>query len=540
MTKKERNTIIVLIIVAFILIVFGGGLFSLFQPTTMNLHQWVVEPSDESRMIQEWKARFRFGDFVGTTRRNFQENVFLNSVFSSEVTINTGRNTFRFVTVSKTVRPGNAFCTQDIDVFKNGVLIERLEYTVNDRKKYFDDDIIQDSWVEIRMTSELNPSTSPGVSGCLAVENQYRLIFSDNAFNINVSTDTRTFIQGENITVFVDIENTLNSAVRSTITTIFSAPTVLGTIIREESVIRILEVGHNQLEFSIPAGAPQSEINIEVTAEIEYSTNNLDGLNFRTGTFRETRCSNRRASGECEEARIYDNAGAPADVGRDDFINLGFVIEEGNLISVSPSPIYLPLSPGESCPNGYTANPERTFCIRDDIRNLTCSILGCPIVNGVPYQCTSSGGCSQTIFINLQCEQDPQSFANLNASQQQAVNPNAICPQGTTCDLGTGLCILSQIFNQIIQCQEASNCPIPCEGKTPICTENNRCDYVGECSSQSFGCNQLGCPSGFTCNSQTNACRPSILPGGINIQLILIGVIGLAIVIFIFTRFRRR
>jgi hypothetical protein len=113
--------------------------------------------------------------------------------------------------------------------------------------------------------------------------------------------------------------------------------------------------------------------------------------------------------------------------------------------------------------------------------------IGCPIVPGHNYYCTSSGICAETIFIEKQCTID------------------ADCPTGTECDITSGLCIEKVIFEKVIQCNSNSECIIPCPGITANCIDN-KCSYQGSCIPTIADCNTLGCPSGFSCYKEGGVC----------------------------------
>ena len=66
------------------------------------------------------------------------------------------------------------------------------------------------------------------------------------------------------------------------------------------------------------------------------------------------------------------------------------------------------------------------------------------------------------------------------------------CPTNTKCDVGSGLCIKTEIYSQILQCNMPTDCAVPCEGKTPNCISDS-CVYDGECVKTVLDCRQIGC-----------------------------------------------
>jgi hypothetical protein len=71
-------------------------------------------------------------------------------------------------------------------------------------------------------------------------------------------------------------------------------------------------------------------------------------------------------------------------------------------VVVNPKPLYLPVPESGSCASlgGYELNKDRTFCIRNDIKNLGCMQVGCPVFENLTneYFCTSSGICAEMVY----------------------------------------------------------------------------------------------------------------------------------------------
>jgi hypothetical protein len=152
--------------------------------------------------------------------------------------------------------------------------------------------------------------------------------------------------------------------------------------------------------------------------------------------------------------------------------------------------------------------------------------LGCPVFNNYSYQCTSAGICAETVYQQRNCTNDTQ------------------CPTDTKCDVGSGLCINTVIYNEILQCVTASDCANPCVGKTISC-DVGKCTYAGECAVTTVGCQQLGCPETYTCNSARNVCERtqdifhyiSIIDQSTLIAISVIAIFGIGA--FMLTRKRR-
>jgi len=71
------------------------------------------------------------------------------------------------------------------------------------------------------------------------------------------------------------------------------------------------------------------------------------------------------------------------------------------IVVINPKPLYLPV-PLYGCDSlgGYQLNEDETFCIRDDIADLSCMQIGCPIIEGLEndYFCTSAGICAEMVY----------------------------------------------------------------------------------------------------------------------------------------------
>ena len=243
---------------------------------------------------------------------------------------------------------------------------------------------------------------------------------------------------------------------------------------------------------------------------------------------------------QCNRFNLYIKSGGPNRIR--DYVDLGFVLSEEQRFSISPRPLYLPIGENNACPNGYVPNADNSFCIRDDISDLTCFVLGCPNINGTQYQCTSAGICAETVYISQSCKYDSETYNLLNDSEKLKVNQNEICPSGTTCDVSTGFCIKSEIYNDLIQCKTVADCPMPCQGKTTVCNELDRCAYSGECVKQTYGCEDVGCEEGYTCQ-ENNTCKENKMPSIFSNPIFLTfgGMLVIVILIWILIkRFRRR
>lgn len=163
-------------------------------------------------------------------------------------------------------------------------------------------------------------------------------------------------------------------------------------------------------------------------------------------------------------------------------------------VQVIPQPIYIVIDClTNPCPDGYTCQEESGLCLRIDIieKQLTCQELGCPIIPDKTYECSSSGICVETVYVYKDCG----IFG---------------CPLDLTCEPTSGICIRTEIVQELLQCKIPADCMIPCDGLSVDCTDY-KCTYSGECEIKVIQCIQnLDCPAtpciGIDSLCQDNRC----------------------------------
>lgn len=567
-TKKVLTGFFILIAI-FTLALLGSNLFSLFTPSQPGLFQINVNPSES---VPEGTASRSYGGQLGRGSGNLREvirgggdsDVFQYSSEQTPVTIDTGKNIFRFefektgdgrtfgLSIPESSVGGH--CWQRVKVYKNNQLIETVKSWGDDNRAWNTKDAFkgrdyrfydnsadpQSTYIQLKM-DDLGEGQNQGrfYGVCRIFLNEFKLKFSDDSFNINVSSPTQTFIQGTNVTVYVDIENNIRKAVKSNTEIIFSTGTIFGEVIKKYNQELELNPGNNRISFTFPATRPEDRINAKVNVKVKYPGSYLQGLNEYRAIHQSSICFNTNGRGGCEESRTYSESRLLTEISSTDSVDLGIAESETVSLSISPKPLYLPIQ-NNVCPLGYIRNEQGTFCIRDDISQLSCFVLGCPNLNGTQYQCTSAGICAETVFISQSCRYDNETITRLNETERRSVPSTQICPGGTTCDVDTGFCIKTEIFRSLIQCNVASDCPNPCEGKVATCNQLNRCAYTGECRSQNFGCIQLGCTEGYTCNLERNVCegKPNIFKSPI--FYVIVSILLAIIILLTYVSKRRR
>jgi len=134
---------------------------------------------------------------------------------------------------------------------------------------------------------------------------------------------------------------------------------------------------------------------------------------------------------------------------------------------IVPRPIFLIKELGETCPDLYkesTTTEHTIICVRDDLKDLPCARLGCPVTEDYTYACGSDGLCSEKLFQAFNCKSDLD-CKSLGLDK---------------CHTDTGVCYEEKIFVELMQCSQDSDCGTPCYGITPKCI-SNKCEWSGEC-----------------------------------------------------------
>jgi len=494
--------VVSLIVVGGLLVSLGFFQQSIIEITPEKLTQYDLIDTSTGDIFQLY-GRFR-GALVEkrSNLNNFPQDPFSASVTTDTVKINTGNNVFTFITkrYSSGEEGGftttNAGCFQEIQVLKNGNKIDTIvsddrEGKSAEKQKSFFEDETQDSFVSVSMVENFYDGRGQFIQGCNYWKNEYNLKLPNDAFEFDISVPTQTFIEGEEVMVDVKVDNKLSEKVLADVSITFEAPTLFGfaqkTLIQETE----LNPGVNNLIFTLKPETAEGTLEIIPSVKVSFLGSNFEGLNFGTPTHAFGFTDIGQACSSADPCSVYITK-VPPKINPDAWIPVGIVRGDSELVSISPRPLYLPLE-GDACPNEYFVNEDKTFCIRDDVRDLTCNIIGCPVIGGVEYQCTSAGICAETIFVDRSCTSD------------EMCNPNNA--SDLSCDIDSGLCIKSQIFKEVIQCEVAGDCPAICDGLVASCSEQNKCTYSGECVVQQFGCNQVGCAEGFTCNEGKNICE---------------------------------
>lgn len=329
---------------------------------------------------------------------------------------------------------------------------------------------------------------------------EYQLNLGQDMFDVNITPLKVQYLTGENITLDIKVNNKFGQiytqfCVNGAINTIFG--------LTSQKLCKgqmLLSKGITDISFTLPISAvPTQEIQLTPSFDIWLDNSQVSGVIFDYASQGQAwyACS----GPPCDHAenahaiKVTKATVLPGSSGLGQYIGSA-ALETQNVI-LNPRPVYI--NKTGACPSGYTASADNVYCIDSSLKDLGCVQLGCPTITGHNYQCGSSGICSETIYVQKKC------------------TVNSDCPSGDTCDSSSGLCILTQIYNTIIQCSSASDCAKPCDGISISCT-NNVCSYLGACSPTIVNntqtitqtCVQLGCAESFTCNTARQVCERTI------------------------------
>jgi len=356
--------------------------------------------------------------------------------------------------------------------------------------------------------SEVGGCSSSSGGGIVYVK---MLIHNTGTVGIDVPHDTSLLFENElkiiNVTYNNNVGNNVIGSLK--INYIYETPTGLkNEVVYTDNYT--LALGANIIQITIPTEA-NGKLQLEITP-IYYVQGSAKMNNIPK-----------------EQAALFTSAGYTCIRTNDEHVACGKVLPkavEGASQSatylINPKPIYMESDNG-GCLSGYTYQAGSALCIRNDIidNQLTCMQLGCPVIGSHEYACSSAGICTETVFVQKNCTDDNN------------------CSLGTKCDIGSGLCIKTEIYNIILQCDTSGDCSTPCVGKSISCVAN-KCVYAGDCSATTIGCNELGCADGFTCDKVRNVCfetqKGGFVLNNLEIALILLAVIAAASLLLYYRR----
>lgn len=290
---------------------------------------------------------------------------------------------------------------------------------------------------------------------CSFATTLYSIKVPDNAINISVATPQAQYFEGQDVKVDVIINNGW-MPVAARIDTTFQVPTTVGYASNTESQSVSLKSGKNRFSYTIPAGKTTEKILVTPKVTVTMPISSFSGLN----TERNFKIDSQWISGNVPISKDYTGSSDWNPQVVKDY-ELGSVTEKTFEVMIMPKPLYLSPNTDGSCLAGYSINSVGNYCVRDDIKALTCYQTGCPQVQGHDYSCTSAGICAETVYKTVWGD----------------------CPDGTTnttTDTGEQICIKTEIAEKFLECSTSSIKPTVCSGITASCV-NNKWVFSGAC-----------------------------------------------------------
>ncbi len=332
---------------------------------------------------------------------------------------------------------------------------------------------------------------------CSYVRRSFIFYLPSNLFNFSIESPESSYFRGTNATFDMVIYNNWRDNIEARVKTNVCQPTFFGEACYDYIQNINLTLGKNVVTHSIPTGLVVEKLKVTPSLELYLPQGFLTGSNeacsseggklwpiekcyWHNETITEV---TRTTSGQLVQKKLVQ------------FWPKMIWAATGNTttIMINPNPIYLTGRDCtvSGCPSGYYCQTESKLCIRDDLKNLGCMQLGCPVTPDKTYECTSAGVCAEIVYVYKDCKSDPN-----------------VCPSGTTCDQNSGVCIKTEIFKDVVQCTTAADCYVPCKGVVTTC-ENNRCQYSGECEITEVQCfTDSDCPAA-PCKGVSPKCNPT-------------------------------
>lgn len=184
--------------------------------------------------------------------------------------------------ISTTSTDGTIYrgCYEKIKVYKNSQLIDTLysEPTMGESSGTYYDEV---SGSGVRVDIQSNWFYA---SVCSAYQNAYILIFSEDAFTIDITSPKEEYLQGEPIELEVSVVNNLNIITTGELLINYEVPTILGTKTLTVSQDVVVGIGENTFLYSIPTDEPLSLLRVKPKLVIDYPTTEISGVNYNFGT----------------------------------------------------------------------------------------------------------------------------------------------------------------------------------------------------------------------------------------------------------------
>jgi len=423
--------------------------------------------------------------------------------------IRIGNYELRIKKIKSTFDPGTGECLLEAEIYDNGVLVGKTPDEVNGMTHTW-------SWTDGKLRIDFPYGYNGPNSECLRYRLNIYYYIPDDILHISVNTTKSHYIQGEDVTLNLNIENTFLHDLIGNVNIRICQPTFLNPYcvdFKEENV-------------SIKTG--KTTLNVEISSDFVVSV-----LDVYPGISLDMYSSELFDSDDIQRYGIkYIPSGTTVGYSIPEKFHIASFEGDKYEVQIMPKPIYLDIAcneEGTSCPEGYSckeivSGSGRYGCLNNEVLDLElhCQIFGCPVSDEGNYICSSSGICVEQIYQVVDCRETG-------------------CPEGQTCIEGDefAYCLKTELVEVISQCKTADDCMIPCPGISVSCI-NGLCNYEGSCEKEKVevGCKELGCPEGYECDEIKNVCkRTEYVPIEIekipNWVYIVMGILVLLIIVVI-------
>lgn len=288
--RSNRGLIIGIVAAVVFLAIITFGLTQTFVPSEKVLTQYSVGDVTHFQL--------QHANVLGT---GFDIN---QVTLSDTVTIDTGKNTFTFVSEKfgsdDTLNTVSSFrlvaCFERIKVFKNGQQIDTIESWRNfddgtDRvdlgfdgggpRKFFDD-TDADSYVEVTIAGHEGQTTvsTDHLASCTYYINTYKLVIADDDLDVDISVSQTELVEGEPIEIEVTVTNSYSTTVDANLILDLNTPTVIGQLGITESQQVVLQPGTNDFTFLVPLDIIEGTVEITPSLDVEFPGTSFSNLNL--------------------------------------------------------------------------------------------------------------------------------------------------------------------------------------------------------------------------------------------------------------------
>jgi len=432
MKKSKKNNgiwIVILLILAATTIVVGSK-FSL-MPTTDITYEWFTKSPYNSDI----KSRLIYKDTIASPTVKIGDYEITSSI-SSQSSFATNKYAHIYG------------CYVNYNVKKNGISIGSTPQTTDlviDTKTdqiYFNSyvtggnlintPVVSDDMNYIRVNQGATFTnciscwnTYPPIVNCDATQNIITMHLSDDSFDIDIEQPAKSYFVGQNVPLKVVLTNNLKSSYKANLKITYDMPTFFGDTQNIQTQFVDVNPGLNLYIYIIPTEAVVEKFNVTVAIDVIVTPDNIVGVNNN---------GNR---------------------------TIASITFDPQTIMLNPLPLVIELNEDDSCEIGYIKNSIGTYCVSDKVKELSCYQIGCPVVDGSEYQCTSAGICAETVYITVWGDCPDGTNETYNAADQK-------------------ICVDERLFETITQCSTDSDCLDPCEGVVSACILG-RCEYQGTC-----------------------------------------------------------